>query len=446
LSLPAELPQLSTLEDWLSRLETLHPKKIDLGLSRVQAVLDALQLRSPPYRVLTVAGTNGKGSCVAQLESIYLSAGYRVGAFMSPHLWRFNERIRFDGAEASDGELVDVFRRIEATRGSVSLSYFEFSAVAALLYFALREAQVAVLEVGMGGRLDAVNAIDADASLVASVGLDHQQWLGSDREAIGREKAGIFRGSRPAVVADPEPPASIIAHAAAVGADLRLLGRDFGFAAGDEGTWRFRGSGEEAATLPRPGFGGDVQLVNASACVEVVQSLQRSLPVGPAALARGLRRAVLHGRLEQFDVAGVEWIFDVAHNPAAARTLRDAVARRAPARRTRAVLGMMADKDIRGVIEPLVEQVDEWACVPIDSERGASPRDLSEALEALGARDVATALDIGSACTRVGAASCPGDRVLVFGSFYTVGPAMAALGLYCSLSERDDPSATWTGD
>ena len=216
-----------SLEEWLAWLETLHPKKIDLSLDRVLTVLDRLDLRDPPYTVITVAGTNGKGSCVAMLESIYWHAGYSVGAFTSPHLWRFNERVRVDGIDASDEELVALFESLDAALDTVTLSYFESSTVVALMHFARRAVDVAVLEVGMGGRLDASNAVDADCALIVSVDLDHQEWLGEDREAIGHEKAGIMRAGKPVVVADRNPPASVLAHAAAVGAPVQLIGRDF---------------------------------------------------------------------------------------------------------------------------------------------------------------------------------------------------------------------------
>jgi dihydrofolate synthase / folylpolyglutamate synthase len=235
------VPQrFTTLAEWLAWFETLHPKKIDMSLDRIRVILGGLGLVPPRYKVVTVGGTNGKGSCVAILESIYRQAGYRVGAFTSPHLVRFNERIRFDGADAHDEELIALFESIEASLGRVTLSYFEASAVAALLHFERRNADVAVLEVGMGGRLDAVNALDADAALIASIDLDHTAWLGPDREAIGLEKAGIMRAGRPAVVGDPDPPASLAAHAGEIGAGLELIGKDFAYRHDADG-WRFEG-------------------------------------------------------------------------------------------------------------------------------------------------------------------------------------------------------------
>ena len=216
-----------TLERWLSWFETLHPKKIDLTLDRVTAMLERLKLKPPPYKVITVAGTNGKGSCVAMLESIYWHAGYDVGTFTSPHLWRFNERIRCNGADVNDAELVELFREIDSALGSITLSYFESSAVAAFMHFARREVDVAILEVGMGGRLDATNTLDADCALIVSIDMDHMEFLGDTREAIGREKAGIVRRGKPVVIADRAIPQSVLAHAAAEGAVPYLLGREF---------------------------------------------------------------------------------------------------------------------------------------------------------------------------------------------------------------------------
>ncbi len=439
----------STLADWLSWLETLHPKKIDMSLDRIRQVLDSLSLRPPPFRVITVGGTNGKGSCVAILESVYRSAGYRTGAFTSPHLWRFNERIRVDGEEATDAQLVSLFELIDATRGQITLSYFESSAVAALLHFARQNVDVAILEVGLGGRLDAVNAVDADAALIASIDLDHQEWLGPDRESVGREKAGIMRGGRPAVVADRDPPQSLIRHAAGDDVDLRLIGRDFDFTVADQSRprsdrWTYRSAQGESAELPRPAFGGDIQFTNCAACTAVVEALQTVLPVDREALARGLVAATLPGRLDRRDVNGVEWVFDVAHNPAAGREFAAAVRRLPRAGRTLAVFGAMHDKDISGVVQPFMALVDEWLIACAEPERGASAAAMAATLADLGARSVAPQPDVETACRSAALRAASGDRVLAFGSFHLVGPAMEALGLYCAPT-CSDQSARWTG-
>jgi dihydrofolate synthase/folylpolyglutamate synthase len=430
-----------SLDDWLHRFETLHPKKIDLTLDRVTAVIDRLELKPPPYKVVTVAGTNGKGSCVAMLESIYWHAGYAVGAFTSPHLWRFNERIRVNGADACDPELVELFEIVDSTLGGITLSYFESSTVAALLHFARKRVDVAVLEVGMGGRLDASNAIDTDCALVVSVDLDHREWLGDDREAIGREKAGIMRRGKPVVIADRDPPRSVVAYAAAEGALPRLIGRDFDFRHAPGG-WR-RADGD-TRVLPLPPFGGDEQLSNAAACAAVVDSLESDLPVSDDALAEGIRTAYLRGRFERATVDGVEWIFDVAHNPAATAILAASLARLPRAPRVLAVFAAMRDKDLAGVIAPLVPSVDTWFVAQANTERGASGDELRDVLAEGGARAIEVAADVAASTAAARAAAQPGARVIVFGSFVTVGAAADALGLYCAPSRMADQPATWT--
>jgi dihydrofolate synthase/folylpolyglutamate synthase len=430
-----------SLDDWLRRFETLHPKKIDLTLDRVTAVIERLELKPPRCKVVTVGGTNGKGSCVAMLESIYWHAGYSVGAFTSPHLWRFNERIRVNGADAADAELVELFEIIDSTLGGITLSYFESSTVAALLQFARKRVDVALLEVGMGGRLDASNAVDTDCALVVSVDLDHREWLGDDREAIGREKAGIMRRGKPAVIADRDPPGSVLAYAAAEGAVPRLIGRDFDFRRAPGG-WR-RADGD-ARVLPLPPFGGDEQIGNAAACAEVVASLASDLPVSDDALAAGIRTAYLRGRFDRATVDGVEWIFDVAHNPAATAIFAASLARLPRAPRTLAVFAAMRDKDLAGVIAPLLPSVDAWFVTQANTERGATGDELRDVLAARGARVIEVAADVAASTVAARAAAQPGARVIVFGSFVTVGAAADALGLYCAPSRMTDQPARWT--
>jgi dihydrofolate synthase/folylpolyglutamate synthase len=434
--------QAFALDDWLAWFETLHPKKIDLSLDRVTAVLEKLNLKPPPYKVVTVAGTNGKGSCVAMLESIYWHAGYDVGSFTSPHLWRFNERIRVNGEDSPDAELVELFQVVDETLGSITLSYFESSTVAALMQFARRKVDVAVLEVGMGGRLDSSNAVDADAALIVSIDLDHKEWLGDDREAIGREKAGIMRSGRPAVVADRAVPRSVLEHAAAVGAPVRVAGRDYDFVRRG-GSWRRSSDGDGGPWFPLPAFGGDEQFGNAAACAAVVESLREALPVSDAALAAGIEHAYLRGRLERHDIGGVEWVFDVAHNPAAAEILRDGLAR-LPPRRTLVVFAAMRDKDLGGVLAPFVGSADAWFVTQASADRGAAGGELRELLTRVGGRNVTACATVEQACAAASAAARSGDRVLVFGSFHTVGAATAALGLYCAPSRLGGRPAKWT--
>lgn len=431
--------------EWLSWLETLHPKKIDLSLGRVKAVLSAMGLDRPDYCVVTIGGTNGKGSCVAMLESIYVEAGYRVGAFTSPHLWTFNERVRVDRNDATDRELIEIFRAIEAARGGVSLSYFEYSALAAIAVFARSAVDVALLEVGLGGRLDAVNALDPDASMIVSIDLDHEEWLGDTRDAVAAEKAGILRRGRPAVIADRNPPVSLLNYARDHGVDLQLLGRDFDCQSLSEDAWRYDPAGSLAVDLPTPPFGGRVQIGNAAACVAVVRSLRDQLPVTDSALARGIAQTQIAARLERRILDGVEWIFDVAHNPAAARVLAEELARDEQPGRTIAIFAAMADKDIAGVIDPLLSLVGHWLVTRADPERGATESALLEALAVSSTVPTDARSSVADACDLAQSLANQGDRVLVFGSCYMVGPAMTSLGLYCAPSSSADRFSRWTG-
>ena len=430
------------LEAWLEHLETLHPRKIDLGLARIGEVLDRLSLRPPPFRSIVIGGTNGKGSCVAMLESLYLAGGYRTGAFTSPHLWRFNERIRVNGVDADSETIVALFERIERARGEISLSYFEFSTAAALLKFARSGVDVALLEVGLGGRLDAVNAIDADASLIVSIDLDHQEWLGTTREAIGHEKAGIMRSGRPAVVAERNPPRSLLTHAAGIHADLRRLGTEFDFETRRE-HWTYRSRSVESHRLPYPAFGGREQVANASGCLAVVESLKGKLPLQGRVWPQGIEGARPSGRIEERDIGGVRWVFDVAHNPAAARVLAKALDGHPVRGRTMAIVAMMEDKDHEGVLGPLMPAVHHWLLTCAGGDRGAAPETLAAALKP--GSTASLYLDAAEACESASARAEPGDRVLVFGSFYLVGPAMSALGIYSTGSQAGNKSATWTG-
>ena len=431
-----------TLDRWLAWFETLHPKKIDMSLDRLLAVLDKLELRRPPFKIVTVAGTNGKGSCVAMLESVYWHAGYAVGTFTSPHVWRFNERIRLNGADAADDELVELFRIIDASLGRITLSYFEASFVAALLHFIRRKADVVILEVGMGGRLDATNTVDTDCALIVSIDLDHQEFLGDTREAIGREKAGIVRAGKPVVIADRNVPRSVLAHAAAEGARPCCIGRDFDFRRDGAG-WRRARDPDAAPLLPLPPFGGDEQYGNAAACAAVVDCLRAALPVSDAALAAGIAAAYLRGRLERHQVDGVEWVFDVGHNPAAAERLLAAVQRPPGVARTFVVFAAMRDKDLAGVVRPFVGLAAGWFVAQGNAERGATAVELHALLTRLGAVQVHQAASIAAACADAQVVARAGDRVLVFGSFVTVGTATEALRLYCAPSPLVDRPATW---
>lgn len=408
--------RFQTLDQWLSWQETLHPKAIDLGLERVRAVAEQMELLAPAYRIITVAGTNGKGSSVAMLESILACAGLRVGTYTSPHLWRYNERIRVAGEPAADADIVAAFERIDRARGDVSLSYFEFGTLAALDIFRHAGLEVAVLEVGLGGRLDAVNIVDADCALITSIGIDHVEWLGPDRETIGREKAGIFRAGRPAVCADPQPPASLRSAAHALGARWYGFGEQFGYEAGVD-SWTWWGPDARLEMLPMPSLPGVFQLQNAAGALMALQALGAQLPVTLQALREGLAQAHIAGRFSI--VPGtVEEIYDVAHNPHGATALAAALAARPCAGRTLAVCAMLADKDASGVAAALAEQVHTWYLGGLDSERGQSAETLAARMPLPAAPRLHA--DPSGALAAARADARPGDRIVVFGSFHTI--------------------------
>jgi dihydrofolate synthase/folylpolyglutamate synthase len=420
--------RFATLQEWLHWQETLHPRKIDLGLERIGAVLDRLGLRPPPFRLITVGGTNGKGSSVALLSTILQAAGMRVGTFTSPHLVRYNERICVQGEQIGDQALVECFHSIDTARGEISLTYFEFCTLAAVVYFARRRCDVAVLEVGLGGRLDSVNALDADAAMVVNVGIDHSNWLGDTREAIGLEKAGIFRAGRPAVVADREPPGTLLAYAADIGAAPIWLGEHFDWRESDRG-WHYLGPTRSWLDLPRPALAGQFQLDNAAGVLALLETLPTDWRIPLRAVRRGLRSVRLPGRLQLLYQDEIEWLLDVAHNEPGASQLARELRRLPFPGRTWAVFAAMADKDLAGMIAPLQEIIHEWIVCPLDSPRAATPDVLKTHLENAGAV-VRVASGVADACAQVARLARPGDRVLLFGSFYTVGPALEALGIY----------------
>jgi len=414
-----------TLDEWLAYIEQLHPQAIAMGLERVQSVRHRLAL-DPGYPIITVGGTNGKGSCCAMLEAVLLHAGYCVGCYTSPHLLRYNERVRIGGREADDGALCRAFARIESARlaiGDTLLTYFEFGTLAAMLAFAEAEIDVAILEVGLGGRLDAVNAFDADCALVASIDFDHQGYLGDTREAIGFEKAGIFRAGRPAICADADPPATVSAHAAAIGAELMLINRDFGCVA-DPTQWRYWGPGGERHGLPHPALRGAYQLANAAACITALDALRERLPVTAQDVRSGLLLADLAGRFQVLPGRPTV-IFDVAHNPHAARALAANLASMPRSTNTLAVFAMLKDKDIAGVVDAVKSSVTQWFIASIGGPRAASTAQLAAALAGAGvAVPVTQCADIAGAWHAACNTAAEDDKILVFGSFLTVAAVM----------------------
>jgi dihydrofolate synthase / folylpolyglutamate synthase len=414
------------LSDWLDRQQKSHPSAIDLDLTRVRSVAQRLGLLSPAHRVITVAGTNGKGSTVAFLDALLRAAGWHCGRFTSPHLVRYNERICIDGIEAEDSSLVASFERIDAARGDTTLTFFEYNTLAALDLFARAAVDVAVLEVGLGGRLDATNIIDADVGVVCSIGFDHVDWLGDSLEKIGREKAGIFRAGRPAVLGSNDMPASVWQVIDEIGARPFAPGRQYHLRV-QAGTWDFECGAVHLTGLPLPSLGGAHQVGNAASALAALAAADFGVALTQATVSKALRETRIAGRFQR--VAGdVEWILDVAHNVPAAEILRDNLRRLPRARRTYAVCGVLGDKDIRGITALIGAEVDGWILANLDGPRAVSADQLARQLPA-GAIVLARAADVAEACRIARSTASAGDRVLVFGSFLAVGPALEFLGL-----------------
>jgi dihydrofolate synthase/folylpolyglutamate synthase len=415
------MPQ--SLADWLSYLESLHPKIIALGLERVAQVKQRLDL-DPDFPVLVVGGTNGKGSVCAMLEAILHAAGYKVGCYTSPHLLHYNERVRISKQQASDAELCASFERIEQARGDIPLTYFEFGTLAAMQCFIEHKVEVAILEVGLGGRLDAVNVFDADCAVVTSVDIDHVDYLGDTREQIAFEKAGIFRKGKVAICADGDVPQTLRKHAHDIGAELWCIGSEFGFEPHD-GQWDYSSKTGARNALPFPALRGAFQLHNASAVLAVLDALRELLPVSMDAVRRGLVEVQLAGRF-QFVPGKPQLILDVAHNPHAARSLAQNLAGLPPAK-TFAFFAMLRDKDMAGVVQALAPHIDVWMVAGIDAPRGASADELARVLQECGVRGmVETFTNTADALRRAYEAAGENDRIAAFGSFYTVAAVMQA--------------------
>jgi dihydrofolate synthase/folylpolyglutamate synthase len=412
------------LADWLRHIERLHPQTIALGLDRVRAVLDRLAI--PKFcPIVTVGGTNGKGSTCAMLEAILGAAGYRVGCYTSPHLLRYNERVRIAGRETDDAALSEGFRLVDAARGETALTYFEFGTLAAWAAFARAGLDALVLEVGLGGRLDAVNVFDPDAAVLTSVGLDHQDYLGDTRERIGWEKAHIFRAGRPAIVGDPNPPQSVLDHARAVGAQLAVIGREFGVVA-DANQWRYFGPGGARSGLAYPALRGAIQLANAACAIAVLDALRERLPVGAQDVRTGLARVELPGRFQVLP-GRPAIVLDVAHNPQAAGVLAENLAAMGRYPRTLAVVGMLRDKDLTGVCARLRGRIDRWYAATLDNPRGATAAELAAAIAAADpGAEVREFPTPAAALARAREEAGHDDRIVAFGSFFTVASVMAA--------------------
>ena len=461
------------LEDWLGYIEQQHPKSIELGLDRTRAVAQRLVIGKPAKHVVTVGGTNGKGSTVAFIEAIARAAGLKVGAYTSPHLLRYNERVRIEGREASDEELIAAFEAVEAARFSllppgegaqradeggriplsgsdaasgkstpssvaarhllpvgegkaIPLTYFEFGTLAALWLFQQSDLDLVVLEVGLGGRLDAVNITDPDVAVITTVDIDHVDWLGNDRESIGYEKAGIARPWKPLVLGEIDSPSSVLRHAYAIGANAVRLGSDFFHEPVDESHWRWRDAGFEIE-LPNPSLSAPVQRVNAATAIAALRALDIELPV--AAFAAGVASAMVPGRLQRFDLHGTAVIVDVGHNPQAARELAAWLRAEPVPGRTLAVFSALSDKDVAGVVAALEREVSAWFLAGLESAgaRGQSVDAVATKLSGTAAAAGTRHANVETALRAAQSEANAEDRILVFGSFHTVAEALAIL-------------------
>jgi dihydrofolate synthase/folylpolyglutamate synthase len=412
-----------SLQEWLKWQESLHPLVIDLGLERAAQVFRAL---NPDYikpPTITVAGTNGKGSTVAYLESIYTAQGYRVGAYTSPHILKYNERIKIDGKPVSDDEICKAFARIESVRGGTSLSYFEFGTLAALDIFHRAGVDVQLLEVGLGGRLDAVNIVDPDVALITSICIDHIEWLGGTREAIGREKAGIFRAATPAITGDPEPPESLVQCAREQHARLYCIGKDFGYKKQATG-WDWYFADQQMLQLPEPGLKGEHQYRNASSVILAVTQMAEILPVTEASIKHGLKNVHLAGRFQLID-GEIPVLLDVGHNPQAVRTLAEYVTTVFPEKRIHAVFSMMKDKDIAGVIEIMKPVVYDWFFASLANPRAATESVMRDIFSQSSVTNVSFGFaNFTEAFSAAKNQSQHGDLLLVFGSFFLVSECL----------------------
>lgn len=426
-----------SLGDWLAYLEQLHPTAIDMGLERAREVASRLGLGRPAPRIVTVTGTNGKGSTCAFIASLLRAQGLKVGVYSSPHLLRYNERVVIDGEQASDDALCAAFAAVEAVRGDVSLTYFEMGTLAAFWLFRQAGLDAAVLEVGLGGRLDAVNLVDADISVVTNIGLDHSEWLGDSRDSVAVEKAGIFRSGRPALCGDLDPPSSLLDRAANLQAPLFLRGRDFDLAL-DAHAWHWRGVnslGEPLELHDLPSLA--LPLENAALAIQAFALLEPNWQ--PERIPDALLQTRVTGRLDRRMVRSkgqdVPLLLDVGHNPHAASYLAESLAARPPAGRRLAVFGLLADKDLDGILDVLLLQVDDWAVAPLATPRSASVDDLQAALLKRGA-SVSIHADIAQALEAQLRQARAGDEILLFGSFYCVAEALEWLNRHAGEGEH----------
>jgi len=419
-----------SLSQWLEWQEGLHFTAIELGLDRCMTVAENMDLLQPDFAVISVAGTNGKGSSVTMLDSILKHAGYKTGCYTSPHLIRYNERIKINSQEVIDPVLCETFERINLARGDISLTYFEFGTLAAFDIFKRAEIDIAILEVGLGGRLDAVNCLDADIALITSIDIDHENWLGSGRNMIAREKAGIMRASSPAVCSDPNPPESLLQYAEELGATLYLLNRDyhFNYLVNDE-KWLLRTAKHEYADLPIPSLYNSVQVQNAAGVLMVLSAIVERFPVSIDSIQKGLREFKLSGRC-QIVPDKAQCVLDVAHNPQSARVLVQNLQKFPICGKTHILIGMLKDKDRRSVFTELAEIADVWHVVPFDDPRSADCKTIIDEIISMKLSDEVMSYDsVAQAMDYIRNIVGPQDRIVVTGSFLTVGEAISYLNL-----------------
>jgi dihydrofolate synthase/folylpolyglutamate synthase len=424
-----------SLADWLSWQEQLHLSEIDLGLERIGKVAKNLGILAPPFPIITVAGTNGKGSCIAMLESILRAQGYQTGAYTSPHLIRYNERIAINNQAASDAQICAAFETIDKARQNtpdengkpISLTYFEFGTLAAILCFIEQNVDIALLEVGLGGRLDAANLWDASIAIITGIAIDHENWLGNDRETIGREKAGIMRHQRPVVCGDPEPPKSIQTEASRMGARLYQLKQDFDYHKQNNG-WTWQGWDKQQFSLPLPALKGEFQLNNAATVVAALNLLGKQLPLSKAAFEQGLKRARLAGRMQIIQKTP-EWLLDVAHNPQSAEQLASYLKHNPLQGKTHAIFSMLADKDIHQVISLMQPFIDHWHIFGLPGNRAQTletlEHQLQRQLQGTGnTSGISAYKDFTEVFHHLKKSVKSEDRVVAFGSFLVVSAVL----------------------
>lgn len=416
--------RFKSLQEWLAWQETLHSQKIELGLDRIASVAKSIGVFNPKYLTIIVAGTNGKGSIVSILESILHHAGYRIGAYTSPHLLHYNERIRINQNNIDDETLCSAFDLIDKARGNTSLSYFEFGTLAAMQIFNNIDLDIVIYEVGLGGRLDAVNILDADLSMVSSIGVDHVQWLGSTRESIGLEKAGIFRSHRNAVCGDTDPPDTLINHARKLGSKLFLINKDFSHIPGPNNTWVFSSSECNWDNLPIPNLYGDTQIGNAATALMGLCKIKDKFPINYEQICKGLSNIKLLGRFQRIS-SPCDIIFDVAHNLDSAKVLVKNLENLEPVEKTCAIFAILADKDVYGIISAVKDQIDEWHISQISFDRALNSKALKAEIQKHSPDTIVrTYSSVSKAYETVKNNSTNSMRIVVFGSFLTVAEAL----------------------